>query len=301
MLTLGLTGGIGSGKSAVSALLAARGATVVDADVVAREVLAAGTPGLAAVVETFGPDLLRPDGTLDRAGLGSLVFGNDAARSRLDAIVHPRIGERTRALVEAAERSGVQVLVHDVPLLVELGLGPGYHLVVVVDAPVEVRLTRLAQRGLPPEQARARMAAQADEASRRAAADVWLDNSGTRESLQAQVAALHDDRLVPYARNLAERIPARRGPVDLVPASPSWPDEAARLAARLRHLCGSAQVTHVGSTAVPGLAARDVLDLLVELPAEVDADPVLGRLSYGGFPPAGGEPGSGEPDRKSVV
>ena len=264
MLAVGLTGGIGSGKSAVSALLAELGAAVIDADVVAREVGAAGTPGLAAVVEAFGPELLLPDGSLDRPALGQRVFGDDAARRRLNAIVHPLVGARTLELMAAAE--GAEVLVHDVPLLVENALAPAYHLVVVVDAPIDVRLSRLERRGLPPEQARARMAAQASDEQRLAAADVLLDNRGSRESLAGQVRALYADRLLPYAENLRAARPAPRGPVRIEEPDPGWAAAGARLVARLRHVCPAAvAVQHIGSTAVPGLRAKDVVDLQVEV------------------------------------
>lgn len=284
VITVGLTGGIGSGKTAVSRLLAERGAVVIDADRVAREVVEPGTPGLARVVEAFGEDVVRADGSLDRPVLAGLIFGNDAARNRLDAIVHPLIGERTRALVAQAAREGTQLLVHDLPLLVEAGLGPAYHLVVVVDAPVVLRLARLAGRGLPQEQSRARMAAQADDAQRRAAADVWLDNGGSRQALAARVRRLHDDRLVPYARNLAERRSARRGPVKLVAPREQWPADGARLVTRLRQLCPGADVHHLGSTAVAGLAAEDVIDLQVEVASWPDVEALEDPLATGGFP-----------------
>ena len=283
MLSVGLTGGIGSGKSAVSALLAGLGAAVVDADLVAREVVAPGTPGLAAVVEAFGPDVLQPDGALDRPALGQRVFGDDAARARLNAIVHPLVGERTLELMARAE--GQPVLVHDVPLLVENGLAPSYHLVVVVDAPVATRLERLELRGLPPDQARARMAAQATDEQRRAAADVLLDNGGAREELAAQVRTLYADRLLPYAENLREGRAAPRAGVVLADADPGWAAAGARLVGRLRQLCPQAvDVQHIGSTAVPGLRAKDVLDVQVEVPDREQVEALAGALAAGGFP-----------------
>jgi len=283
VLTVGLTGGIGSGKSAVSALLREHGAHVVDADVVAREVVAPGTPGLAAVLAAFGHDLLAPDASLDRPALGEVVFGDDGARERLNAIVHPLIAGRTRLLFAAAERDAVDVVVHDVPLLVEADLGPSYHLVVVVHAPVEVRLVRLAARGLTEPQARARMAAQADDAARRTAADVWLDNSGSQAALAAQVRFLWADRLAPYGRNLAACRPAPRGRVELVAPRQQWAVEAARLMARLRRRCPDAHVEHIGSTAVPGLAAKDVLDLQVEVATWAQVEELEEPLNRAGF------------------
>jgi dephospho-CoA kinase len=195
VLRIGLTGGIGSGKSTVSALLAAHGAVVVDADRIAREVVEPGTPGLAAVVEAFGPAVLTPDGALDRPALAAVVFADPEARRRLDAIVHPLVRARGRAL-EAAAPSG-SVVVHDVPLLVETGQASSYDLVLVVLADEETRVARLVQRGLAAEDARARIAVQATDEQRRAAADVVLDNSGTPEQLAAQVDRVWAERVVP--------------------------------------------------------------------------------------------------------
>ncbi len=284
VLSVGLTGGIGSGKSAVSALLAGCGAVVVDADLVAREVLAPGTDGLVRVVSEFGPEVLAPDGSLDRPALGARVFADDGARRRLNAIVHPLIGERTLALMSEAQRAGARVLVHDVPLLVESGLGPGYHLVVVVDAPVDLRLTRLAERGLPQEQAQSRMAAQAGDAQRRAAADAWIDNAGSRADLEGLVRVLWDRRLVPFDENLSQGRPAGRGPVRLVEPQERWVADGERLVARLRHLSGGADVEHVGSTAVPGLPAKDVVDLQVTVVDWAAVEALEPALSSGGFP-----------------
>ncbi|UNX56173.1 dephospho-CoA kinase [Georgenia sp. TF02-10] len=205
MLAVGLSGGIGSGKSTVAAELARLGAVVVDADALAREVVAPGTAGLAAVVEAFGPGVLRPDGGLDRPALGRLVFADDAARRRLEGITHPLVAAEA-ARRQAAAGPGA-VVVHDVPLLVENGLAQRYDLVVVVGAPVEVRLARLRGRGMTEEDARARIRAQADDAARRAVADVWLDNSGTRAELVEQVRRLWAERLLPAA---GERAGARR-------------------------------------------------------------------------------------------
>lgn len=185
MRRIGLTGGIGSGKSTVCAILAELGADVIDADALAREVVAPGSDGLAAVVEAFGPDVLAPDGSLDRAALAGRVFSDEDARRTLNGITHPRIAERTRHLI--AQLPHDAVLVHDVPLLVELGMQGAYDLVVVVDAPDEVRVARLVERGLGEQDARARIAAQASREQRLAAADVVIDNSGTLEHLRAQV------------------------------------------------------------------------------------------------------------------
>ncbi|MDP9792060.1 dephospho-CoA kinase [Catenuloplanes nepalensis] len=198
MLSVGLTGGIGAGKSAVSARLAELGAIVIDSDVLAREVVAPGTDGLAELRAAFGDGVLRPDGALDRPALGALVFGDDAARRRLEAIIHPRVRDRSAELAEAAPDDAI--VVHDVPLLVESGLAPLYQLVVVVETPEEIRVARLTRdRGMTEDAARARIAAQATDAQRREVADVVLSNAGTREELIAAVDDLwqrliQDDR-----------------------------------------------------------------------------------------------------------
>jgi len=191
MFRIGLTGGIAAGKSVVLARFAELGAVVIDYDALSREAVAPGTVGLDEVVEAFGPAVLAPDGSLDRPALGRVVFGDDAARERLNAIVHPEV-RRIAAEREAAAGAGDPraVVVHDIPLLVETGDPARFHCVVVVDAPVELRLRRLVDgRGLTEDEARARVAAQADDAARLAAADVTLDGSGTPDALRAQVDA----------------------------------------------------------------------------------------------------------------
>jgi dephospho-CoA kinase len=197
VLRIGLTGGIGSGKSTVSRLLGEHGAVVVDADVIAREVVAPGTPGLAAIVEAFGPTVLAADGSLDRPGLAAVVFADPQARRRLDGIVHPLVRARAGELEAAAPADAV--VVHDVPLLAETGQGSSYDLVVVVEADPAVRVARLVQRGLTADDARARIAVQATDEQRRAIADVVLDNSGTPEQLAGQVERLWRDRVVQAA------------------------------------------------------------------------------------------------------
>lgn len=287
MLWVGLTGGIGAGKTAASRALVARGAALVDADRIAREVVEPGTPGLAAVVDAFGSDVLLPDGSLDRAAVGRRVFGDDDARRQLTAIVHPLVGARTAELAQQAEAGGAQLLVHDVPLLVENGLAPLYHLVLVVEAPLGDRLHRLtAGRGMAEDDARARMAAQADDAARREVADVVLRNDADIDALDAAVGQLWEARLAPYAVNVSAGTPAPRSGVRLHDADPDWPRQGRRLVERLRAVCGPAavEVRHVGSTAVPGLAAQDVLDIQVEV-ADRDVAEVLAEpLTAAGFP-----------------
>lgn len=191
MITVGLTGGIGSGKSAVSRLLVERGAVLVDADVVAREVVEPGTPALAEIVDAFGEDVLQPDGTLDRPALGSRVFSDPEALARLNAIVHPRVGERTAELLDAARAAGAEVVVHDVPLLVENGLAGTYDAVVVVAATPVTQLDRLVRlRGMTEADARARIDSQAPLADKLAVATHVVHNDGPLEELEPQVDAL---------------------------------------------------------------------------------------------------------------
>ncbi len=195
MLRIGLTGGIGSGKSTVAGLLAARGARIVDADRIAREVVEPGTPGLDAVVAAFGSDVLAPDGALDRPALAAVVFADPDARRRLDGIVHPLVRARAAELVAAAPPDAV--VVQDVPLLVETGQAGSYDLVLVVEADLDTRVRRLVGRGLSEDDARARIAAQATDEQRRAAVDVVLDNSGTVGDLEAQVERFWAERVAP--------------------------------------------------------------------------------------------------------
>jgi dephospho-CoA kinase len=195
VLSIGLTGGIGSGKSTVSRLLAQRGALIVDADLLAREVVEPGTPGLAAIAETFGAHLLTAEGALDRAALAAVVFSDAVARQRLDDIIHPLVRTRMEQIVAAAPHDAV--VVHDIPLMVEGGLARPYDLVLVVETALDTRLRRLVQRGLAEEDALARIAAQATDDERRAIADVVLDNSGSPERLAAQVDRFWAEHVVP--------------------------------------------------------------------------------------------------------
>ena len=196
MLRVGLTGGIGSGKSEVARRLADHGAVLIDADVAAREVVVPGSPGLARIAEVFGEEVLRPGGTLNRERLGGIVFGDPGLRAKLNEIVHPLV----REWMQAAEQAAVQasgppgpVVVHDVPLLAESRGRAGFDVVIVVDVPPELQLERLVGlRGMPPEQARARMAAQASREQRLAVADVVIDNSGSLDDLDRRVADVWD-------------------------------------------------------------------------------------------------------------
>ena len=268
MLRVGLTGGIGAGKSTVARRLRELGAVVVDADVLARRVVEPGSEGLTAVVAAFGAGVLTADGALDRPALGRVVFADEAARARLNAILHPRIAALTAREVEAAPAGAV--VVHDVPLLVENGLGPTYQLVVVVDAPAQERVRRLVgERGMEPDDARARLAAQAGDDARRAAADVLLDNGGPPGRVLAAVDELWRDRLVPFEANLRAGRPAPRpGRAVLVDPDPTWAAQALRVMGRVARVAGprALRVDHIGSTSVPGLLAKDVLDVQVVVP-----------------------------------
>ncbi len=204
MLRAGLTGGIGSGKSEVSRRLAAHGAVIIDADVAARAVVAPGTPGLARVAEAFGVGVVGPDGALDRDRLGAIVFRDPASRTTLNAIVHPLVGQwmgtAERAAVDAAR--GDLIIVHDVPLLAENRRAGDFDLVIVVDAPPELQVERLVtQRGMTPEQAQARLAAQASRQQRLAVADLVIDNSGSLADLDRRIAEVWAE----LRRRLAKR------------------------------------------------------------------------------------------------
>lgn len=185
-MLIGLTGGIGAGKSAVASRFESHGAVIIDGDKVAREVVAPGTEGLAEVVAEFGRGVLSADGSLDRPALGRIVFGDRDARRRLEAITHPRIRVRTVELIAAAPEGSV--VVNDVPLLVEGGMSSAFELVVIVFAPLETRIERLAStRGMSREEAQSRIAAQATDEQRRAVADVAIENDGTLDDLHRRV------------------------------------------------------------------------------------------------------------------
>ncbi|WP_433509831.1 dephospho-CoA kinase [Nonomuraea sp. CA-143628] len=199
MLKIGLTGGIGSGKSEVSKRLAARGAVVIDADKIAREVVEPGTPGLARVVGVFGEEVLHPDGSLNREKLGAIVFADPDKLATLNGIVHPLVGERVADL--QSRTADDAIMVYDVPLLAENRLAPMYDVVIVVDAADEVRIARLAEhRGMPEHDAKARIAAQATRQDRLAIADIVIDNEGDLDDLEARVAQVWDNLLTRAGR-----------------------------------------------------------------------------------------------------
>lgn len=286
MLRVGLTGGMGAGKSSVAKLLESHGAIVIDSDLVAREVVAPGTAGLAALVRAFGPDILLADGRLNRPVLAAMAFGDPGIRAELNAITHPLVGARTAELV--AEAPADSIVVQDIPLLVENGLGPLFNLVIVVDVPAAERVRRLVSyRGISEVDAQARIAAQASDEQRRAAADVLLDNTGSPDSLRDAVAQLWAMRLEPYARNIQRLQPVEPRPIMHGPSS-RWPEQAQRLLSRLRLLAGPAamRVDHIGSTAVPAMPGQDIIDAVITLRTAADADAVATALTTAGFPPA---------------
>lgn len=285
-MKIGLTGGIASGKSLVASRLQELGAILVDADLIAREVVEPGTPGLALVVDAFGPGILDAQGRLDRPKLGSIVFRDPAQREVLNGIIHPLVRKAAAAIVSAAGRG--DIVVQDIPLLVETGQGSNFHLVVVVDAPDEVRIRRMVRfRRMSHDDAHARIASQATRAERNAAADVVLDNSGSRQELLATVDALWENRVAPFAENLSRGTCAARdaGHVVSQPRG-EWPAQAERLAARIITAVPHdiLSVDHVGSTSVPGLAAKDVIDLQVAVADLGAADRIAVHLAGAGFP-----------------
>lgn len=207
MLRIGLTGGIAAGKSAVARRLAELGGVLVDADVLAREVVLPGTEGLAEIASTFGRSVLLPDGSLDRPALGRLVFDDSGARERLNAIIHPRVRLRAAGMIDAADADAI--IVEDIPLLVETGQAARFHLVLVVDAPDDVRIERLVhQRGMQRHDAQQRLAAQAGRQERLREADAVVVNDRTLEDLLRAVEVLWHRRIVPFRDNLRAGTPA---------------------------------------------------------------------------------------------
>ena len=286
MLTVAVTGGIGSGKSTVSTALAALGAIVVDSDVLAREVVAPGTPGLAATAEAFGTDLIGADGALNRAGLATIVFADPSARARLEGITHPLV--RARAAQIQREAPVEAVVVNDIPILTALAVAATFHLVVGVRAAEDVRVARLVGRGLAEPDARARIAAQITNDERAALCDVLLDNNGDQALLVTSVEELWRSRIRPFADNVraGRRVP---GPAPrLVDPDPRWLVDARRLAARVSRAAGGARVDHIGSTAIPGMPAKDVIDLQLTVPDLPTADDLAPALTGAGFPLAPG-------------
>lgn len=284
MLRIGLTGGIGAGKSTVSATFAECGAIIVDGDVIAREVVEPGTEGLSALVDAFGSGILLPDGALDRPALAKIAFGDETSRTTLNQIVHPLVARRRGELIAAAADDAV--LVEDIPLLVESQMAPLFPLVIVVHTELATRVARLVEvRGMSEADARARIAAQATDEQRRAVADIWLDNSGTPGDLAGRTRELWHQRILPFAHNVHTRRPAEASD-QVVAADPAWAEQAGRICARLRTACGhrALRVDHIGSTAVPGLDARDIIDVQVTVESLAVADELTDALLAAGYP-----------------
>lgn len=284
MLRIGLTGGIGAGKSTVSRAFAECGGVVVDGDVISREVVQPGTEGLSALVDRFGDAILLPDGALNRPALAAIAFSDEDSRLALNGIVHPLVARRRSELIAAAAEDAV--IVEDIPLLVESRMAPLFPLVVVVHADPEVRVRRLIEhRGFSEDDARARIAAQATDSQRRLVADVWLDNTGTEGDLTERARDLWYRRILPFAHNLATRRPAE-DPTGLVAADPAWAEQARRAVARLSTACGhrALRVDHIGSTAVAGMDARDILDIQVTVASLEVADELADGLLQAGYP-----------------
>lgn len=284
MIRLGLTGGIGAGKSTVARTFIEHGAYHVDADQIAREVVEPGTPGLAQLAEAFGPEIVGADGALDRPALAARAFVDDEHRKLLNSITHPLIGARTQELTDAAPADAI--ILHDVPLLVEGHMAPFYHLVAVVHTDADVRLDRLVRlRGMDADDARARIAAQATDEQRREVADIWLDNSGTPDELAAQALRVWNERLIPLRDNVAAGTCVSL-PTQVRDYDPQWEVLGRRLVGRLWALAGAnaSAISHVGPTSVPGQSADGVIDIDVRV-ADLDAaDALAGTLAAGGFP-----------------
>jgi dephospho-CoA kinase len=301
VLRIGLSGGIGAGKSTVSSTFSDLGGIVVDGDVISREVVEPGTEGLAKLVEAFGEQILSGDGSLNRPALAAIAFSDDEKRQTLNGIVHPLVGQRRSELIAAAGDDAV--IVEDIPLLVESGMAPMFPLVIIVNADEDLRVKRLIEhRGFSEQDARARIAAQATEEQRRAVADVWLDNSGSTAELVEQARALWHERILPFEHNLDGDQPARSRPV-LVPYDPSWPDQARRIAARLNTACGhrAVRIDHIGSTAVPGMDAKDVIDVQVTVASLDAADELSEALTGVGYVRMPVTADVGKPDARSTV
>ncbi|MDV3129657.1 dephospho-CoA kinase [Mycobacterium sp. 21AC1] len=301
MLRIGLTGGIGAGKSTVSATFAECGGIIVDGDVIAREVVEPGTDGLAGLVEAFGPEILLPDGALNRPALAAVAFSDEEKRATLNGIVHPLVGQRRAELIEAAAPDAV--IVEDIPLLVESQMAPLFPLVVIVHAAENLRVARLIEhRGFTESDARARISAQATDEQRRAVADVWLDNSGSQADLVERAQQLWFNRILPFARNLQSG-EAVAAPLQPVAYDAGWADEAHRIVARLQTACGHrvVRVDHVGLTAVPGTDAPDVIDVQVTVESLDVADELADALQSVGYLPLADGIDAVEPDARSTV
>jgi dephospho-CoA kinase len=301
VLRIGLSGGIGAGKSTVSSTFSDLGGIVVDGDVIAREVVEPGTEGLAKLVDAFGRDILHDSGALNRPALAAIAFSDDDKRQTLNGIVHPLVAHRRSELIAAAAADAV--IVEDIPLLVESGMAPMFPLVVIVHADEELRVKRLIEyRGFTEDDARARIAAQATVDQRRAVADVWLDNSGSAGDLVERARTLWHERILPFAHNLDHGQAAPSTPT-LVPYDPSWAEQARRITARLNTACGhrAVRIDHIGSTAVAGMDGKDVIDMQVTVASLDIADELADALTAAGYVRMPYRTDATKPDARSTI
>jgi dephospho-CoA kinase len=242
-----------------------------------------GTDGLAQLVEAFGEDVLLPDGALNRPALAAKAFVDDEQRAKLNGIVHPLVGKRRLEIIESVPEDAV--VVEDIPLLVETGMAPMFPLVVVVTADVETRVERLIKRGMDEADARARIKAQAPEEQRRAIADVLLDNSGSQDELVEKARDLWVNRVLPLAHNIRTGHVAEHTS-EPVPYDQTWPEQASRIIKRVQTACGAKvlRVDHIGSTAVQGVEAQDVIDIQITVASLDVADEIADALADVGYP-----------------
>ncbi|MGB2935901.1 MAG: dephospho-CoA kinase [Nostocoides sp.] len=290
MMRIGLCGGMGSGKSTVAALLRERGAHLIDADAIARDIVQPGSAALLEIGARFGPRVLLPDGSSDRAALARIAFSDAQALQDLEAITHPRIWAATNEQFAALPADAIAV--HDMPLLVEKRMSPEYHLVIAVLADPERRIRRLVdQRGLDLADVLRRITVQASDAQRRAAADVLIDNNTTPRELASQVGQLWHERIVPFAANLAAGLPA--SPTRISADAVILAQQAARIAARIRRAESGGD--HLDAVPVRmTLLQRRTQILHVAIPAgqhgeDPQRDEVSRRLTQAGFPPIAAE------------
>ncbi|MGO1438716.1 MAG: dephospho-CoA kinase [Brevibacterium yomogidense] len=283
-LLIGLTGGIGAGKSTVAAHFRARGAAVVDADAIAREVVEPGEPALIALAAEFGDGVLTETGELDRAALAAEAFVSPERTAALNAIMHPAIGDRT--IARMAELADHGVVVHDVPLLVENGMTARYHLSVLIDVPEDIRLERLTtSRGLDREDALRRIRAQANDEQRRLACDAVLDNSTTEQELEARFTALWEHRIEPFRRHRAEGTPAPSSGLTEGERSSDALDAAGRrLAARIERAASAAQI----ACTVAHEPGPEGVEITVTVQGGEDRDTAARVLADVGFAPVAG-------------
>lgn len=284
-----MTGGIAAGKSTITSILAEHGAVVIDSDRIAREVVEPGSVGIDQVKSRFGTDVLHKDGSLNRAAMGQIVFADSAARGDLEQIIHPLIARRGAELL--AQSADDAIVVHDVPLLVERDLGARYHLVLVVLASLEKRIERMIRdREMSLEQAQSRIASQADDDERRLVADDVIHADVTVDRTRAALERWWQNRVLPYHANLQHGVRAPRDrSVRLVPPPGpprTWRVQAMSVVKRLQWVLAGHDVSieHIGSTSIPGLWSKDVIDIQIQLRDWESVQEVGALLAAAGFP-----------------